>query len=481
MQTAWILTLPPFRGLDEFDHAYRAAAVAHGEWLPDPVSAANGRGELVTVPRTLVEAAGPVCNSYDYTGPENCAPVTDAGDGMVTVASGAARYNPAFYWVMGTAARPFEGSEALYVMRLTAALLCAAFIALAGWSVSLWSRTRWPMVAILVALSPVAVYSTALAAPNGIEMSAGLALWTTLLGLSRPGLSPKVQRALILAAVPCAVVLSTVRLLGVMWLGLIVLCAAALIGLKGARALWARQRRSLLVAVGIVTSAVLTSLLWLVVSSQNTRGQGGVDHADPITNSLKAIPVWFIQSIAAFPALNELAPVPVYVIGTTVFLGILYLGLRLGSGRQRVVLLSVVALAVAIPVAATVATYTTSGLVWQGRYGLPLAFGIVLLVGLVLETRLFAHPLTRPHLLVGVVALAVEQTIGIVHVLGQERRESPLSGDPAWLMPSPWLVGALMVGGWLVCVAAARAQPVSTSSKKSANLAAPRLAKAGSG
>ena len=35
MQAAWILALPPFRGADEFDHAYRAAAVAHGEFIAD--------------------------------------------------------------------------------------------------------------------------------------------------------------------------------------------------------------------------------------------------------------------------------------------------------------------------------------------------------------------------------------------------------------------------------------------------------------
>ena len=32
LQSAWILTLPPFRGTDEFDHAFRAAQVAGGDW-----------------------------------------------------------------------------------------------------------------------------------------------------------------------------------------------------------------------------------------------------------------------------------------------------------------------------------------------------------------------------------------------------------------------------------------------------------------
>lgn len=34
MQAAWIVAVPPFRGSDEFDHAYRAASVADGAWMP---------------------------------------------------------------------------------------------------------------------------------------------------------------------------------------------------------------------------------------------------------------------------------------------------------------------------------------------------------------------------------------------------------------------------------------------------------------
>ena len=46
LQASWVLTVPPFRGIDEFDHAYRAAAVAHGQLVPSsrPVG-----GEELTV------------------------------------------------------------------------------------------------------------------------------------------------------------------------------------------------------------------------------------------------------------------------------------------------------------------------------------------------------------------------------------------------------------------------------------------------
>ncbi len=128
-QAAWILALPPFRGSDEFDHAYRAAGVASGQWRLTEY-AREGRGMVVEVPADLVAAASGQCDSLKYTGHDNCHPISDAGDGRVTVATAAGNYNPLFYWVIGTAAKPFHGAAALYAMRIATAVLCAVGFAL---------------------------------------------------------------------------------------------------------------------------------------------------------------------------------------------------------------------------------------------------------------------------------------------------------------------------------------------------------------
>ncbi len=182
LQLAWISALPPFAGVDEFDHAYRASAVAHGQITTDHVAATDGRGELVVVDRSIAEAARAQCEARTYTGPDNCRPVADAGPGLVTIASAAASYNPAFYFVVGHLAKPFDGADALYVMRLVTAVLCSLFLALAAWLTCLWARTRWPLVGLMVASTPVLVYSTSIASPNGLEMCAALSVWVALLG-----------------------------------------------------------------------------------------------------------------------------------------------------------------------------------------------------------------------------------------------------------------------------------------------------------
>ena len=123
IQASWILVVPPFRGIDEWDHAYRATAVAHGEWHADPTKATRDTGAFVRVPDDIVAASRPECERLPYTDAKDCVG-TSNGDGTTSVASGAGRYNPVFYAIIGYASLPFEGGSALYAMRAAAALLC---------------------------------------------------------------------------------------------------------------------------------------------------------------------------------------------------------------------------------------------------------------------------------------------------------------------------------------------------------------------
>ena len=151
------------------------------------------------------------------------------------MASAAARYNPAFYWVIGSVAKPWTGAAALYAMRAAAAAMCAAVIAAALAVGSRLSRTTWPVIATIAALTPVTTYSTAMAAPNGLEMAGALLLWCCLLALPR-ALERSTHATLAIAgATAGAVVLATVRSLGPLWLALILASALVALGRRSAR------------------------------------------------------------------------------------------------------------------------------------------------------------------------------------------------------------------------------------------------------
>ena len=447
-QSGWLLSVPAFRGPDEFDHAYRAAAVARGEWAPSGRQAENGRGELLTVPQALVEAASPECRAAGYTGRDNCTPVARHTDGSVEVAGAAARYHPAYYWLVGKAAGSDDGTTMLYKMRIVSMLLSVALVSLSGWAVSLWARTRWPLAALLACLSPVVVYSSIVVAPNAVEILAALSLWLSLLGLTRRDLSMSVERALLWASVPAAVVLATVRTLGIGWLALCVLASAAVLS-RGLPAVVRRNRSTVVICSSVVLLAVAAGGTWLRFAAPN-RPEEHLDNPDAVAGSLIQLPVWVLQTISAAPGRTDPAPVLVYLLCGAVIGSLVVTGLRFGDRRLRLVLTCVGVLSLAGPLVVTLLTYRDVGVVWQGRYGMPLSLGVILLAGLALD-RPACRVTTRPGwLFLGGLLWAIGHTIVVVDVLDSLRRVSPSVAGGLWHVPSPWLVGALMLASWAV-------------------------------
>ncbi len=446
LQAVWVATVPPFRGSDEFDHAYRAAAVARGQWVTtERVEQDRGRGLLVAVPASLVAAAHGQCDTLAYTGPDNCAVARVRADGLVDVGSGAGNYHPAFYWLVGTAALPLSGDAALYAMRAAAALLCAAFVGLAAWSATR-VRSRWALAGLLVALTPVLVYSTALPAPNGLEMCTAAALWTSLLSLSSDHMERdvdrRVERRLLLVAVVSAVVLGTLRLLGPLYVVAIVALVVAW-DPRGTLAVVRRHARGVAVGAGLVAAAAAGQVWW-------TLGPSRAGAADPGPPETSLDPwygvVWAMQSIAAFPYRDQIAPAAVYAAAGALVVALLVLGLRSVERRGRWVLLAALALALLLPYAATLATLDGLGVIWQGRYGLPAGMGFVVLSGYAAATR---HP-GPPPWAAGVLAAVwgVAHAVGAVHVRQQELADNPVSAAaPHWLAPAPVVVVAVVALG----------------------------------
>jgi hypothetical protein len=429
LQAAWIITLPAFRGSDEFDHAYRAVAVAGGEWratrVPD-----NGRGYLVSVPESLVDAAHAQCAALSYTGPDNCSPVQRLGAGKVLVASGAASYNPVFYAVIGWAAAPFEGSSALYALRVSGALLCVSFIGSACWALGR-QRSRWPLAAMVLALSPVFLYSTSLGAPNGLEMSAALALWASLLAL-QAGTDVRAERPLLWLAVAAAIALSTARLLGPLFLVMIVVSLAVLDGGSLVRVL-RRHRRSAVVGFVLVSASVAAAATWVLIT-----GSAGPPRESEGTTYWHASSIvrWLLQTIAAFPFQDQPGAWIAYPVVGALTVSLTVVALRVGTRRERLALALAVAVAVGLPVVLTLLTRDGRGVIWQGRYGLPYNVGFVLMAGTILGRRFRTGRLPPVLVWPSVAGLAVATTACLVKIRDDELTRAASTSDPSWHVPS---------------------------------------------
>ncbi len=452
VQVAWIVAVPPFRGIDEFDHVFRADAVAHGDWGPALVAPTEGRGGIVQVRENLVDAASTMCLSYEYTSDANCLPIERFADGRVSVATGAFAYHPVYYWLVGAPARFVDGDAALLVMRLVSALLCTLMLGAAYWALGLVHRSLLPRIGLLVGTTPVFLYSTSMVAPNGLEMTAGAAAWSGFLALSLRGPDLPHRSRVLLVTAGAAVVLTSLRQLGPVWLLLVVAMCLILGGLRP----WVRLTRfapvAIIGAVTTVGAATLAAYVWVVGSRSATLPPVTEPYPDPVGTAVSQLPLWFLQAIAAFPIRDDPAPVVVYA--TYLLVGTLLLGMavRWGSTRTRLTLLLTIAVSALVPLAVTLATIESLGKTWQGRYGLPFSVGLFVLAGLALSHRgppLRAWSRWLPLL---AILLSIAHATSTVSVYDKELRNDAARASDTWPLLPAWVVGALAVTGVLVCM-----------------------------
>lgn len=456
LQAAWIWVLPPFGGMDEIDHSYRAASVARGH-LTDRARTSRGRGDLILVPSDIVAAAHHRCVVLPYTRFANCnrvGPPNAAGE--VPVASAAARYNPLFYMVVGAVSRPFHGSAVSYALRIAGALLCDAFLAAGFWISLRRSPSAWPVRALLVAATPVLLCATATAAPNGLQMSASLALWTAGAALAkgrRLQRAPERRLLIGIAISLCVVVVSHTT--GLVWGP--AACVALLLAMGRLRVdeVWASHRRLVLMLGAAVTATTVFAASWVVTQRTN----------DPAaeSSSLGRLPIhqlfiqpllWAFQTIGAVPFRNQPAPPVVFALGLLLFLFFVYVGARKADRRVRGVVAAIGAVCLVVPLAATVATYSRVGFAWQGRYELPLAYGLLVLAAWSLPAD-FPRRLGRAVTPLVVAATVVMQGASILHVQSVVRW-SPLDGGRA---PSDVVLVGLVALSGVALLFALRLEP----------------------
>ncbi|MGY2874538.1 hypothetical protein ACVW00_001728 [Marmoricola sp. URHA0025 HA25] len=445
IQAAWIAAMPAFRGPDEFDHVYRAEGVSHGAIVVrDGVPTA--RGGLTPVRRSVIDAASGVCASLPYTLVHNCEAYGPYDGEWGEVGSGANSYNPAYYVVAGNVGRFFDGVAVDYVIRAVTAIICALLLA---WAAALWMRdgpSRWRTLAFAVALTPVLTYSTAIAAPNGVSYAAAVLLWTA--GLTfLSGAREDAPRGCLAAVVTAAIVLCNTHTTGPMWTVVILLTWLLL---KPA-AVWQTLRDARnWPAVALIGLGGVASVLWTISSGANLPSSSGTVPGTPEIGQLASNEfLWLVQTIAAFPLRNELAPPAVYILWVIGFTMLLVHGLRSG-GRAGLIVVWLIVATFAIQTGLTYVGFQTDGYAWQGRYGLPLTVALALIPAYLDSGR--RQPF-RPLYHCALFALPIATAISIWHVAHNERNflQRPWTD---YLQLGPTLAGLLAACGTLILIKA---------------------------
>lgn len=455
VQLGWILSISPNYGIDEFDHVLRASSVAAGHWEPgnNPPPAELGRGDLIPVRADVAASVRTACEARPYTKLYNCRPAQDLGNGEVLIASGASRYNPVFYAVVGTAAAPFHGTANLYALRIATALLAVALFMLAIWLAAGQARTLWPVAVTVLAALPTTVYSASISTPNGVEMISGLGVWVALLAVAGPDRGQRRSAYLLLALFTAALI--SLHTLGVVWLFLILVAVGIIHGpVSTLKALWPRDRVEVL-AGAISGSAIVFEAAWIVLARANDPGREGLDiPGSPWGSVLNGLLLWPLQAIGAFPMRDNAAPMTVYAIMVVVLGAVAVLTLRRTPWRSRSMLaLGFVAVAsFVVPAGMMVMTYHQLGSAWQGRYGMPFTVGLLVLAGRQLDSAEHAVPRARALAALGAAALVLAHFLSQWAVMTKQRADFDLVAGTHWVPPSAALLVALAVAAALCWV-----------------------------
>ncbi|MCU1422409.1 MAG: hypothetical protein JWN36_2060 [Microbacteriaceae bacterium] len=409
MAAVWSIATPPGGAPDEAAHAVKAASVVRGELSGAP----SVHGTVVRVPAYVAYVYDQTCYAFHPTVTAACgaAPISGDPDRIVTTATTAGLYNPIYYALVGWPTLLAHDETGVYLMRIVSGILSSLFLAAAVAMIATWRRRMIPLLGIAIASTPMVFFLNASINPNSLEVTATLAAFVGVLSIvHRPDRSLLVERAVIVT-VSAALAVNT-RGLSPLWVAIAVLVPFALVG-------WARIRellrqRAVIVAIVVIAAATVAALLWTTFS--NSLGSAITDPEHPASGvGVGASPIaGFVQIfvgtfdygqglVGQFGWLDTPAPTPVFFVWAA-FIGMLVVAsLVVLRGRAFVVAVGFILGLLVLPPLIQAAYIHGGGIIWQGRYALPLFVCAMVALATLLDDRMPALSPRSARTLVAVV------------------------------------------------------------------------------
>ena len=446
---AWSVSTPVGGSPDEHAHVIRAAAVVRGQiegkqvMVPHVVGGIEGdfAETGVQLPSWYQELKDVnACYVFQSEKPAACAPALSDSKQIIQVTTAAGRYNPAYYLAVGWPSLFVPGEAGLYLMRLISAAICAALVASAVLSAAEWRRRSVPVLAVVVSATPMALFMFGVVNPSGPEIAAGILTWSTVLPLLMTP-DPKLLTRRLARLGVGALVLVSIRPLGIIWFGAAVAAALLLQERSALRAVL--RRRSARLWAGCTALVTVAALLWTRAHPDNSviKVQGTLTPMLAARKTFDNSLLYVKQMVGYFGWLDAQSPAATLLVWSAVVVMLALLALCFARGREAVAVLGMTAGLVIVPVAAQTAQ-SELGMVWQGRYLLPFAVGLPLMSAAICAKR---SPWTgfpwRRLVVLSAFSLAVVNVAGFVWAL---RRNTVGSYGPLLLSPAKWAPP----GGW---------------------------------
>jgi hypothetical protein len=301
------------------------------------------------------------------------------GSNTANVLSGTqfSRFPPLYYLIVGLPSLLGTSGGAQWGMRFTGVLLDSALLALGLFLLARYHPRRLPLLAAMVALSPMVLFITSVVSSSGLEIAAGFAAWCGgLCVVERARIPPML--AVLTGLSFIALILS--RPISPYNAAVIVVALALLLGWARSRELL-RKRSFRPIWVLAIASAVFAGCYLLAVGEpylEGTPKTPPLDLIGSISLTLHLSGSRLLQCVGDFGWVAIPAPRWVQVVWIMALVGLLAYGLAVSRRVRRALPFLVLAIVV-MPVIFESPRIDSVGLYWSGRYWLPLAVGLPLL------------------------------------------------------------------------------------------------------
>jgi predicted membrane protein DUF2142 len=479
LTAAWIVGNPPPAAPDEWSHYIRIVSLGHGQLRGKPAGIEGAKSivgpvlaaqlpaaqyqnmlawlapntALVRIPGGLTPGWGH-CGQGDPAVSAGCLndapPLAEAHDWFSPMST----YQPFPYLLPAAISRLDASPDALSrLMRVAKGTLSLALLGAA--MLVTWSNEARlvTLLGLLVAFTPMAVFLSATLNPSGLEIAAATSFAATLLRITRGPDLPRKSAWLLLGCSGAILALS--RTQGPVWIAGMFVLIVLMEGRNGFARQALAQRAWAWPAISAIVAAILLNRVW-----EFLYGPPLAFDPFPLRTSLSQgfaqLPFVIREQIGVFDYLEFGLPILAYGIWGLLTVGLVTTALLIGTRRERLILLTASAAAMALPVLLVATTLRHTGFSLQGRHVLGFAVLVPLLAGEILVRRYDRlRALDAEHVFVLFAA-----GIGFVQFVAwwtNARRFAVGIHGPRWFVSSAEWSPPFGWWPWIVCAAAAAA------------------------
>lgn len=402
----WALATPVGAAPDEPAHLIKAASVVRGQLI----GARGPDGQTtVQVPEYIAFTQSQTCYAFNADKTADCTPPTPKdSDRTATAVTTAGLYNPVYYALVGWPSLIDGNASGIYWMRIVSGMVVALFLALAFALLIGWRRPAIPLVGFATALTPMVLFLGGTVNPNTLEIAATLTAFTALLTIIREPNPSRIAGRSAILLVSFAIV-ANMRGLSLLWLLFAILTPLLLISRE--RLVQLLKTRAIQVAIGGAAIAAIAALVWLIASNslgasvtdpnvQNTAPGVGTSGISGFVSTLIATFDYGQQVIGILGWLDTPLPSSVYFLWAALVGGIMLVAFALLRRRALLVTLILTGAVVLLPPILQGIYINKGGIIWQGRYILPLFVCLIVAAAAFLSDRIALSRATHRRLLV---------------------------------------------------------------------------------